>query len=169
MRKLILKRIDKEERTLGASLDWLRHLVKASLPAFFKFLLFAPLGSHHQRLPRDAWHIARLVATMHEDCGSCAQIVVSLARKDGVSRYVTNAVLRQRPELLSDELEEVYRFTEFVMRQSDSGELRESLRARYGEKGLVDLALAMATARVMPTTKRALGYAQACAALHAAA
>lgn len=39
-----------------------------------------------------------------------------------------------------------------------SGRLRE----RYGEEGLVELALAIASARVFPVTKRALGYALSC-------
>ena len=169
MRKLILNRIDKQERILGASLDWLRALVSASLPAFLRFLLLTPLGHHRQRLPKNAWYVARLAATLHEDCGSCAQIVVNLARKDGISRVLVNSVMHGQPERLSDELADVYHFTQSVLRQTDDGALRETLRSRYGEQGLVELALAIATARIIPTTKRALGYAQSCALLRAAA
>jgi hypothetical protein len=96
-------------------------------------------------------------------------MVVNRARKDGVSRVVLNAVLRDLPERISDELADVYHFAQSVVQQTDGSELRERLHTRYGEKGLVDLALAIATARVIPTTKRALGYAQSCAILRAAA
>jgi len=169
MRKLILKQIDKQERVLGASLDWLRALVSASLPAFFKFMLLAPFGNHRQRVPRNAWYVARLAATLHEDCGSSAQSVVNLARKDGISRVLVNSVMHGQPERLSDELADVYHFTQSVVRQTDDGTLRETLRSRYGEEGLVELALAIATARIIPTTKRALGYSQSSALLRAAA
>ena len=169
MRKLILTQIDKQERVLGASLDWLRTFVSASLSAFFKFLLLTPIGNHRQRLPKNVWYVARLAATLHEDCGSCAQTVVNLARKDGVSRVLVNSVMHDQPERLSDELADVYHFTQSVVRQTDGGELRETLRSRYGEQGLVELALAIATARIIPTTKRALGYAQSRALLRVAA
>ena len=168
MRKLILKQIDKQERVLGASLDWLRALVSASLVGFLRFLLLT-LGYHRQRLPKNAWYVARLAATLHEDRGSCAQMVVNLARKDGVSRVLVNSVMHDQPERLSDELADVYHFTQSVLRQTDDGTLRETLRSRYGEQGLVELALAIATSRIIPTTKRALGYAQSCALLRVAA
>ena len=169
MRKLILKQIDKQERVLGASLDWLRALVSASLLGFFKFLLLTPFGNHRQRLPKNVWYVARLAATLHEDRGSCAQIVVSLARKDGISRVLVNSVMHGQPERLSDELADVYHFTQAVLRQADDGVLRETLRSRYGEQGLVDIALTIATSRIIPTTKRALGYAQSCTLLRVAA
>jgi alkylhydroperoxidase family enzyme len=169
MRKLILKQIDRQERALGASLDWLRALLSASLLGFLRFLLLTPLGHHRQRLPKNAWYVARLAATLHEECGSCAQIVVNLARKDGISRVLVNSVMHGQPERLSDELADVYHFTQSVLRQSDDGVLRETLRSRYGEQGLVDLALTIATARIIPTTRRAMGYAQTRTLLRAAA
>ena len=33
----------------------------------------------------EAWHLARLAATQAEDCGTCVQIVVTLAKADGVA------------------------------------------------------------------------------------
>ena len=96
-------------------------------------------------------------------------MVVNLARKDGVSRVLVNSVMHDQPERLSDELADVYHFTQSVLRQTDDGALRETLRSRYGEQGLVELALAIATARIIPTTKRALGYGQSCAVLEVAA
>jgi len=47
----------------------------------------------------------------------------------------------------------------------DSGDddvLREKIRQHFGEAGLVELALAITSCRVFPTTKRALGYAKRC-------
>lgn len=169
MRKLILNHIDRQERALGTSLDWLRALARISLSAFLKFMLLTPIGHHRQRLPKNAWYVARLAATLHEDCGSCVQTVVHLARQDGISRVLIDAVLRDRPEQLPDEFGDIYHFTRSVLQQSDKPELRERLRATYGEQGLVDIALAIATSRIIPTTKRALGYAQSCAQLRDAA
>jgi alkylhydroperoxidase family enzyme len=164
IRKLILKRLDKEERSLGESLDYVRHLVRTSLPAFFKFALFTPLSQHRRKLPPAPYRVARIVATRDEDCGTCVQIEVNLARKDGVPADVIRAVLNNRPEDLPAELADVYRFAKSVVEASgEEEELRERVRERYGEEALVELALGIAAARVFPVTKRALGYATSCA------
>jgi alkylhydroperoxidase family enzyme len=164
LRSFILKRLDLAEKQLGASLDYLRHILNTSFAAFVKFALFMPLAAHRRRLPAEPYHVARLVATKHEDCGTCVQIVVTAARDERVSADIVRAVLAGRAEALAPELADVYHFTRAVLAASgEEGDARERLRARYGEEGLVELALGIASARVFPTTKRALGYATSCA------
>jgi len=164
IRNLILKQLAREERSLGESLDYVRHILRTSLPAFFKFALFTPLSQHRRKLPPTPYRVARIVATRDEDCGTCVQIEVNLARRDGVPDDVIHAVLNDRHEDLMPELAEIYRFTKAVVEASgDEEELRQRIRERYGEEGLVELALGMAAARVFPVTKRALGYATSCA------
>jgi alkylhydroperoxidase family enzyme len=160
----ILNRLDLAERQLGVSLDYLRHILNTSLAAFVKFALFTPLASHRRKLPVEPYQVARLVATQHEDCGTCVQIVVNAARQEGVSADIVRAVLAGRAEALAPELSDVYHFTRAVLAASgEEGDMRERLRARYGDEGLVELALGISSARVFPTTKRALGYATSCA------
>ena len=164
IRRLILKRLDKEERSLGESVEYLRHLLRTSLPAFFKFALFTPLAQHRRKLPPAPYRVARIVATRDEDCGTCVQIEVNLARQEGVPAAVIRAVLNHRPDDLPPALADVYRFARSVVEASGGDEeLRERVRARYGEEGLVELALGIAAARVFPVVKRALGYATSCA------
>ena len=163
IRDLILKRLDKEERSLGESVDYVRHIVRSSLPAFFKFALFTPLSQHRRKLPPTPYRVARIVATQDEDCGTCVQIEVNLARMDGVPADIIRAALNNRPEDMTPELAEVYRFTKAVVEANgEEEELRQRIRDRYGDEGLVELALGMAAARVFPVTKRALGYATSC-------
>jgi AhpD family alkylhydroperoxidase len=163
IRYLILKQLDKEERSLGESLDYIRHVLRTSFSAFFKFALFTPLAQHRRKLPAAPYRVARIVATQDEDCGTCVQIEVNLARREGVSSEVIRAVLNNRPEDLTPELAEIYRFAKAVVAASEEYELRQRIRERYGEEGLVELAFGMAAARVFPVTKRALGYATSCA------
>ena len=164
IRYLILKQLDKQERSLGESVDYVRHILRFSLPAFFKFALFTPLAQHRRRLPPTPYRVARIVATRDEDCGTCVQIEVNLARRERVPDAVIRAVLNDRPEDLTPELAEVYRFTKAVVGASgEEAELRQRIRGRYGEDGLVELALGIAAARVFPVTKRALGFATSCA------
>ena len=74
------------------------------------------------------------------------------------------AVMDRDVDSLPEALADVYRFTEAVVEKTGAeDELRERLRGRYGDEGLIELAMAIAGARVFPITKRALGYAKSCA------
>jgi AhpD family alkylhydroperoxidase len=163
LRRLLLQRLDTEERALGVSVDYLRHILRYSLPAFFKFSLFLPLARHRRALPPAPYHIARLVATQQADCGTCVQAEVNLARRAGIDATVLEAVIQHRVEDLEPDIADIYRFTRAIVAATGEEEaLRPQLRERYGEAGMVDLALAIAAAQVYPTTKRALGYATSC-------
>ena len=75
-------------------------------------------------------------------------------------------MLASRPDDLPTDLANVYRFAEEVVKASVAeGAYREEVRRRYGEPGLVELAMAIAACRVFPVTKRGLGYAVSCAAV----
>lgn len=161
MRHLAYRAVDAAERDLGVPLEYMRHLAEVSLPAFVKFGLFTPLSKHRRHLPAAPYHLARIVATQHEDCGTCLQIEVTSALRAGVPEALVRATVEGRAETLGD-LADVVRYTRAVVTAADDAELREMLRDRYGEAGLVELSLGIASARVFPTTKRALGYAQAC-------
>ena len=163
LRRLIETRISAAERSLGVPADYLRHILRVSLRAFFKFVKIMPLAEYRRALASEPYHVARLVATRDEDCGTCVQIEVNLAKKDGVSPAVLQAVLDSQPDDLPRELADVYHFTRHVVTASGAeGEFRERIRRRYGEEALVELAMAMAVCRVFPITKRALGYAKSC-------
>lgn len=162
LRGFALRSIAAAERDLGAPLDYLRHIAGTSLPAFVKFSLFTPLARHRKTLPAEPYHLARIAATRLEDCGTCVQIEVNTALRQGVDRTLVQAAVEGRAHDLPADLADVIRFAETVAMQADDADLRESIRARYGEEGLVELALGIASARVFPTTKRALGYAQSC-------
>jgi alkylhydroperoxidase family enzyme len=163
IRALVLRKLDSVEKELGASVDYLRFMVGVSLRAFFKFARILPLAQYRRVLPVEPHYVAVIVATRDEDCGTCVQIGVNQAKKAGVPVAVIRNVLDRQPDQLPDELADVYRFTESVVTPlGDDDELRERIRKRYGDEGLIELALAMASCRVFPITKRALGYAKSC-------
>ncbi len=163
IRTLIRRQIHKSEEALGTSLEYLRHMVRVSLPAFLRFTKIVSISNYRRKLPIEPCHVARLVAARDEDCGTCVQIEVEQARRAGVSEDVLRAVLRQSPEDLPTELGDVYRFAHSVVRADGSDAIwREAVRGHYGEEALVELALALASARFFPITKRALGYAVSC-------
>lgn len=162
MRRLAHRVVDAAERDLGVPLDYLHDIADTSLAAFVKFGLFTPLAQHRKHLPPEPYHLARITTTRHEDCGTCVQVEVTYALRAGISAEIVRAVAEGSADTLPDSLAEVVRYTEAIVAAADAPELRDTLRARYGEEGLVELALGIAAARVFPTVKRALGHAEAC-------
>lgn len=161
--RLVDPGLRRSERALGASLDYLRHIARVAPSAFAKFSLFTPLSGHRKHLPAAPYHLARIAAVRHEDCGTCLQIEANLAAQDGVDAPLIRAAVRGQDEALPDELRTVTRFARAVAAASGEEEqYRADLLERYGEAGMVELALGIATSRVFPSTKRALGYATAC-------
>jgi alkylhydroperoxidase family enzyme len=151
------------EKRLGVKLDYLRHLYAEAPEAFYQFVKVQPLSAYRKHLPAAPFHIARIVATRHEDCGSCVQTVVNLALQEGVDAAILRAAVYGRPTDLPESLADVYRFAaEVVAASGEEGQYRDRLRSVFGEEALAELGMAIAFARVYPTMKRAMGFAVSC-------
>ena len=118
IRTLILKKVNGLEKELGASMDYVRHIVRTSLPAFFKFARLAPFAAYRKRLPAEPYHIACVIAARERDCGSCVQIAINQAKNAGVSTDVLQAAVDRKADRLSPESADVYRFSEAVVTAS---------------------------------------------------
>ena len=154
------------EKKLGVPLEYARFILGVSLRAFFKFAKFLAVDEYRRVLPPNPYYIARIVAVRDEDCGSRVQIAVNQAKKAGVPTEHLRAVLDGNPDGLPEELRDVYCFTEAVVsRSGEEDALRERIRLRYGDEALIELALAIASCRTFPITKRVLGYAVSCSAM----
>lgn len=163
LRWLIRRKLDSEEKKLGESVDYLRHVVDVSPAAFLRFASIMPFANSRKVLPKEAWFVAQTLAVLEEDCGPCVQITVNLARQSGVDASLLRAVLDGNCDALSQEMIDVYRFAKSVIAMTaDADELRETLRKRYGDRGLIELSYAIASGRIPPTVKRCLGYAKSC-------
>ena len=163
LRALLETRIAAAERRLGVPADYMRHILNVSLRAFLKFTKIMPVAEYRRVLPREPYHVARIVAVREEDCGTCLQLEINLAKRDKVKPVIVRAILNSKPDNLPEQLADVYRFAEAVVRHTGDEEIyRERMRELYGEEGLVELAIAIAICRVFPTTKRALGFAKSC-------
>jgi alkylhydroperoxidase family enzyme len=163
LRWFIRRRLDAEEKTLGALLDYLRYILDVSPVAFLRFASMMPFANSRSVLPKEAWCVAQIVTLRHEDCGPCLQIAINLARQSGVDTTLIRAILDGRPNDLPQEMEDVRQFTNCVLRPSGDDEaLRETLRQRYGDRGLIAPSYAITSSRMPPTVKRVLGYAKSC-------
>lgn len=165
IKAIIANRLNAAERDLGASLDYLRYILRVSLSSFLRFTKIMPIADHRKAIPAGPYHVARIVATRDEDCGPCVQTEVNLAKKGGIDTATIKAVLESRPEDLNEELADAYRFAEAVVGATgEEGPIRDRIVTRYGEPALVELAMAIAACRFFPIAKRGLGYAKSCSA-----
>ena len=159
------RELDAEEKKLGESMDYLRHIVDVSPAAFLRFASIMPFANSRKTLPKEAWYVAQIVTLQHEDCGPCLQITINLARQQGVAAELIRSALDGDCETIQQDLAEVYTFTKSVTVGSEDAGLRDKLRDRYCDRGLIELAYAIASARIPPTVKRVLGYATSCKSL----
>ncbi|MEO0559332.1 MAG: hypothetical protein AAF170_14235 [Bacteroidota bacterium] len=161
MNPLFDRAIAKQEAELGVSLDYLRKIAEGSTSAFLKFGMFAPLAQHRKETPPAVWHLARLAATQAQDCGTCVQVIVNAALQDGVAPSLIQSALEG--EDLGADLQLAVDYGHAVSSQSEEVLAAvERVRDRWGEAGLNELALAVATAQVFPVVKRGMGLAVAC-------
>ncbi len=100
---------------------------------------------------------------MPEDCGPCAQLMVTMALKEGVDRRTLAAVLRGDLDAVSEEVRLGVAFARASLAHDPAADaLRDEVVRRWGQRGLVSLAFGLVGARIYPTLKYALGHGKAC-------
>ena len=166
MRAVTDRIIDRQERALGVELDYLRDVADSSLAAFGKFGLAGPLLQHRRHVAAAPWHLARLAATRVQDCGTCVQTVVNAARADGVPADLLRTALADALGTDTPEAVAAAFGRAVAARADDVTAAREAARRAFGEDGLVELSLAVATVQLFPILKRGLGQDVACRLVH---
>ena len=161
---LVRRRIAAFERAFDYDMSYARDIYDASPRAFFRFSKILGISSYREDAPKEAWYAAKLAATLSEDCGPCTQLVVKMAERDGMSPLAIRAVLLGDEAAMPPDAALGFRFAQAVLHRdiATSDRLRREIETRWGRKALVSLALTIASARVYPSVKYALGHGQAC-------
>lgn len=160
---IIEHKIEQAESELGVPLDYLRDMARTSPSALTKLWMLQPLARHHEAAAPEALSVARLVASLDQDCGTCVQIEVNLARKAGVDRGIVQAVLDGDEHTLPERLQRVWRFARAVVsRDPRLSEIHAELTEAEGEKVALELSMGIATATLYPVLKRGMGHAVSC-------
>lgn len=147
----------------GYDTSYLDMMLDVSPSAFFKFapLIFA--SRHREVVSVDASFAAKVTGALAEDCGPCTQLTVDMALEAGMPKEQIEAVLRRDPSAMNSETALGFRFADAVLRRSlDDDTCRDAVRARWGEKGIIDLTMALQMGRMFPMVKAGLGYAKEC-------
>jgi len=164
MRSLIARRMLRAtSKHYGYDTSYLEMMLKESPSAFFKFAPVMKAAGHREVVPVDAGFAAKIVGALAEDCGPCTQLVVDMALEAGMPKDQIEAVLRRDPRAMNSDTVLGFRFADAVARRSpDDDEYRDAIRAEWGEKGVIDLTLALQMSRMFPMVKAGLGYAREC-------
>jgi len=160
---LIRNRLAAFERSFDYDLSYARTLLAADTRAFLTFSKVMGLSRYRRDVPVDAYYAVKLVGTLAEDCGPCAQLVVAMALREGVAPRTLSAVLGAKADELPEQVLLCVEFARATLARSEAADpLREQILRRFGERGLVSLAFALTAARIFPTLKYALGHGQSC-------
>jgi len=151
------------QRRYDYDVSYMRELIDIDPAAFLAFGKVQGLGGY-RKAPLEALTAARLVATLAEDCGSCVQIVVTMAEEEGVSSAVLKAVVIGDEAAMGPDAALGWAFARASLARDmgTADPLRDEIVRRWGRKALASIALGIASARVYPAVKYALGHGKAC-------
>ncbi len=143
--------------------SYMRHMLKVSPSAFFKFAKLTALSQHCEAAPKDALFAAKLVGAVAEDCGPCVQFAVNMAREAGVDPEQIEAVLKRDRAAMSADTALGFQFADAVVHRAPSeDEVRDVVRTQWGEAAVIDLTLAVQIGRIYPMVKAGLGFSKTC-------
>lgn len=150
------------EKLAPGESEYIHEIAAAPGNALEKFKHFMPATMHRFEAPADLFHMARIGATLIEDCGPCVLTAAEAAVRDGVDSVVVNAALAAEPP--DGDLKTAFVFGAAIGRQSaEAFALGDAIEASYGRNVRLELAMTAATVRAYPAMKRGLGLSRSCA------
>ena len=173
MKWMIGNRIAAFERTYSYDMSYARMVLQTDTAAMLALAKITAMSTYRKGVPCEVYYAAKLVSTLAEDCGPCAQLMITMALRDGVAPAMLASVVES---LRTGDLHAVtpdvalgITFAQSVLAHASTADaLREQILAKWGPQSLVSLAFAITAARVYPTLKYALGYGHACQRLEIA-
>ena len=144
---------------------FLKDMVQHAPGSYDHFQHFQTMARHRELLSTEVFWIAKIASMQQEDCGGCLQLNLNMAREKGLPVAWLSAAL-DGGSTLPAHLQQVLHYARQVAAQgSVEPELMEAMQQAYSKGQLLELGVAIASAKVYPTIKRALGLTQACQAV----
>jgi hypothetical protein len=164
MRKFIARRMLRGfAKRYGYDTSYAEAMLNEAPSAFFKLAPLMKAAEHREAVPVETSFAAKLTGALAEDCGPCTQLCVDMALEAGMAKDQIEAVLRRNVKAMTPDVALGFRFADAIVRRSvEDDAYREAVRARWGDKGVIDLAMGLQMGRLFPMMKLALGYAKEC-------
>jgi hypothetical protein len=166
LKKIIQGRLDAWAKDMNYDTGYIAAVLDADLGAFMRFVKVERISNYRKDVPVDVAYAVKLTGTLHEDCGPCAQLMVTMGERAGVPSETLRAVAARDDAALSPDLRLGVQFARAVLaRDPVADQLRDQVLARWGKRGLVTLGFGLVSARIYPTLKYAMGYGRTCSRL----
>ena len=160
---LVRRRIAAFERNNGYDSSYANDILDVSTRALFVFNRIVPMSRYRHDVPRDAWFAAKIATMLSEDCGPCTQLAITMAEREGVNAALLCAIVNGDTHAMTPDAALGFRFAQAALARSRSvDEYREAIERRWGRHAVVSLAFAIASSRVFPAVRYALGHGQTC-------
>ena len=160
---LIRRRIAAFERDYGYDSSYIREILDISPRALMVFNRIMPLSRYRRDVPLEAWYAAKIATVLTEDCGPCTQLAVTMAEHAGVAPQTLRAVLNRDPRSMTPDAALGFNFAVASLAHDIAADqYRSEIERRWGKHALISLAFVIASARVFPTLKYALGHGKSC-------
>jgi hypothetical protein len=160
---LIRRRIAAFERDYGYDSSYVYDMLDVSARALFVFNRIMPMSQYRRDVPKEAWFAAKIATVLSEDCGPCTQLAVTMAERAGVDPDLIRAIVNRDSSAMTPDAALGFRFTVATLAHDMAADAyREEIERRWGKHGLLSLAFVIASTRVFPTVKYALGHGKAC-------
>ncbi len=163
LRALLTWMLKEGEKYIGkVDMDYAYHLRDVAPWSLVRFSFINVAASPRKITSPEVYHTVGLAAAMVEDCGPCVQIHVNLATREKVPPELLRNLVARKLDQVPCDVAIAFAYGEKVSRGELADDERDALRAKWGEKGLIELAFVAAVARFYPAVKRGLGYAHSC-------
>ena len=163
LKYLIKRKLRAFGAAFGYDIEYAVDLVDADVGAGQALGRLSAAANYCADAPAAAWHAAKIVAAMSEDCGPCVQLAVRMAEQAGVAASDLRAIVAGDVAQISDGASLGYRFAKSALaRDGQLDPLRDEVVRRWGRKALGAIAISMMASRTFPALKYALGHGQSC-------
>lgn len=163
LKKIAAHLIQRAERRIGVRLDYAHEIAQTDLTLLSRYNRIFGFLDPNKKVPKVAYHTARLRGAIAADCGTCVEAEINLANQAGIDNATVGLVLRSDYSELPEEVAAIARLADAVAgRREDDAEAREIIKRAYGDAGLIEVSFAMNGAALLPGIKRAMGYATIC-------
>lgn len=155
------KVINKFESSYDYDARYMHKINSASPSATIRLMMLSGM-TNFQGDDKSIWGGAALGATLHGDCGPCAQLMVDRLMGQGLDATELRACIHKNwADASATGLG--FRFAHATLNNEQNLEsLRADILKKHGETALIAASFATVSYPVYPLLKRALGAAQAC-------
>ena len=164
LKVLMHKMINGFESRYAYDASYMHEINSVSASATIRLMMLSGM-TNFKGSDRSIWGGAALAATLHGDCGPCAQLIVDRLLEQGLdARELTACVDNDWSNAAVTGLG--FRFARATLNnQQDLDSLRSEILKNHGESALVAASFASVSYPVYPLLKRALGSAESCQSL----